>query len=378
MTEAKDHFRTVHVDKGERVLIYFTPVDDFTTSIMQYTLNILGLQDTNIVFKKGESPTGVVGMASVEDMKKHALLHRNERFAHGQPVGVTFEYDPKEVSKLTGVPFNLSYTISNFDQSISKTSERFPFIPPAMSDSWRSPYLKSGFLGLQHAIEESLIHIIIDKQKTAQIRMVDEEAAAEARNMDRANGSSEHKMLEKWEIDENILFFMIEQTLEEIRKEKQRREEELKHSNYDYDVTLNKRVINSNGPLGRASFQEDTNDKAPEHKIRSLSTLTELPHRSLKAFNFDRYGTVEYRHLILYVVTFSLVVAYSFMTFLTVHPISTENASGMTELLTIHGLRKRVRWSILCFHAFVFRAITSALVLMAMRVDYGHGRVSEQ
>lgn len=108
---------------------------------------------------------------------------------------------------------------------------------------------------------------------------------------------------------------------------------------------------------------------------RLIKTAQELPQRSLKMFSYNMFGTEEYRRLITFVVTFSLVVSYCFMSFFIVKQIAREDASGIRDLLAVHGLPFYMHWVMLFLHALLFRIITSIFVFLCLTIDLGNGSV---
>lgn len=176
-------------------------------------------------------------------------------------------------------------------------------------------------------------------------------------------------MLNSDEIDEDLLNFLISETLEKIKKEKEKRE---RTQAFGQDPN-----VDSGGVYGR-SLRGGGKGIGLSQRVRPITTLEDLPQKRLRTFSSDHNnGTEKFRDLLSYVVTFTLVVAYTLMTFFTVKHIAEENVSGIKELLQIHGLPHYVHWTMLFFHAIVFRLISSALIFLAFRIDYGNGRVGK-
>lgn len=93
-------------------------------------------------------------------------------------------------------------------------------------------------------------------------------------------------------------------------------------------------------------------------------------------YSYNMYGNEVLRGLIAYAVTFSLVVAYSFLSYFIVKQIASENLSGIKDLLQMHGLQYSTHWRLLIIHALFFRSITSLMVTFALRVNTsGQGSV---
>lgn len=151
MNEATSAFRSLHTDSRKQALIFYSPVTEFTVAVMDKTLEILGINENNFVFKRGQSSFGAVGVNDTLEMYERAMFHRNERISHGEPVGVVFHYDPKEISSMTKVPYNVTYSISVFDESIAATKEQFPYVPSAESENW-SKFYNLRFKIFQYAI----------------------------------------------------------------------------------------------------------------------------------------------------------------------------------------------------------------------------------
>lgn len=233
-----------------------------------------------------------------------------------------------------------------------------------------TPYLTSGFIGLQYAIEESVIRIILEKQKANELQERVKNTQVNARSLE-ISGEDEDALLNSDEIDEDLLNFLIAETLEKIKKENDKRER-MKALGRDLNS-------GSGGPYGRRFRGGVGGGKGiglSQH-VRPITTVDDLPVKKLRTFSSDHNGSERFKDLLSYVVTFTLVVAYSLMSFFIVKHIAEENLSGIKELLQIHGLPNYVHWTMLFFHALVFRTISSCLILLAFRIDYGNGRVGE-
>lgn len=136
MDKAVEKFRTLHTDSEGRTLIYYYPVTPMTTIIMENTIEILGVQNENMVHQSGEALWGAIGMESEMEMIEQAVFHSYEEDYHRQPVGIMFILDEGPKDPETEIPYNITYTICTFDDSISHTYDNYPYIHPASSAKW--------------------------------------------------------------------------------------------------------------------------------------------------------------------------------------------------------------------------------------------------
>ncbi|ODM94442.1 ATP-binding cassette sub-family A member 3, partial [Orchesella cincta] len=296
METAISEFRDKHADGFGSVLIIYTPVNDFTTDIMRFTIQKLGLGDYNRVDKKGRNARGVVGAQSQVELVERALYHKKENHNHGLPVGIIFNYDAKDIDEITKLPYNVNYSIMSFDKTIHNTADNYPFVSPPKSKSWLSPYIKSGFIGLQYAIEQSIIQNVFEKQKEAE-----------------------------------------------------KREWKMKDAEFKPNISTH------------PQFFQGIND------------VFDMPDIKLQMFTYANFRNALFRSFVTFAVSFGLVFAYSFMSFFIVRQIVQENISGIKDLLQMHGLPHYVHWASLFFHTVFFRAITTILVVLALRTDFGFG-----
>ncbi|ODM93331.1 ATP-binding cassette sub-family A member 3 [Orchesella cincta] len=328
------HFRVKHADPNNHVLLMYTPVTNFTTAMMKSTMELLALDSYNRIDKKGLRPIGVIGTKSKVELVERALLHRKEQNGHGVPVGVSFEHDENDMHSVLKVPYDLTYTIYSFDESIHATADNYPFVEPPTSKLSLSAYVSSGFLGLQYAIDNAFIRMVMERQRRDAVK-------AETRNLDTSD-------------DVDDLFDFLD----------------------DPDIELGPesvRAARSDPGSGGAP-----NANEPESKRRAAVTdPLELPEMKLKMFTFANWRNQRFRHLVSFSVSLGIVTAYSFMSFFIVRQIVQENTSGIKDLLQMHGLPHYIHWIILFFHALFFRSITSLFVVIGLETDYGYGPLVE-
>jgi len=125
---------------------------------------------------------------------ERCLLHRLDRNMHNSPVGIEFELEDEDVG--LKISRKLKFAIRTFDKTISETLESHPYVqPPRKSGTWCKPrltflvsvetvsfwvillvdppYVESGFIGLQLAIQKAFLEIAHERllvQSTARIQ----------------------------------------------------------------------------------------------------------------------------------------------------------------------------------------------------------------
>ncbi|CAL8071293.1 unnamed protein product [Orchesella dallaii] len=335
METAISKFTEKHADPAGSILMFYTPVNDFTTDIMRFTIENLQLDDFNLVHRNGRNARGVMGAQSKVELVERALFHQKETEGHGLPIGVTFDYDEKDIDDYTKLPYNVNYSIMSFDTSIHETLDNYPFVSPPKSKSWLSPYITSGFIGLQHSVEQAFIRNVLEKQK-----------AAEKRDYKKTNKNRAFPEAE----EEDLFAFLDEE---------------------------------DNGIIGTKANARSFIDPQTKTKVSNFPMFTQriehisdLPNIKLQMFTYANFSNASFRRFVTFAVTIGLVVAYTFMSFFIVRQIVKENISGIKDLLQMHGLPHYIHWASLFFHALFFRAITSFLVIVAFRTDFGYGSIS--
>ncbi|XP_035716109.1 ATP-binding cassette sub-family A member 9-like [Folsomia candida] len=175
MQEAMVNFSTRYTNNDGRIFILFTPVNSFTESIMA-RVRVLLLDERSLAKNPLETypaatiKNGILGVETFEELIENTLIHRDETDAHGKPIGVVFHYNHKAIDPVTEVPYRLSFSIRHFEESISNTLDPYPYVKPRIATS---PYIETGFIGLQYAIQYSYfqhLHQKIHSNKTVNLK----------------------------------------------------------------------------------------------------------------------------------------------------------------------------------------------------------------
>ncbi|CAL8070747.1 unnamed protein product [Orchesella dallaii] len=392
METAMAKFREVHADSSHHVLIFYTPITPYTTLVMKQAIKLLKLADNNRVETHKHHTVGILGAESEIEMIERALLHRKERTGHGVPIGVRFEYNETDIEPDLGVPYDLKYAIYSFNESIHQTADNYPFVAPPESKSYLSPYVASGFLGLQYAIDRAVIDIVILKQMPEED--VDEKKKEEQQFKEKIqklfrlqlmrqfSTSTETEILGNMTMTSTYSSDTTNPTTAEPTITGPPTTEPTRYtytstngdsSTTDYPTTTEDPAT-MDDPSTRTNTTTELNNK---NYLRRITRPSDLPTIKLKMFTFANFRSEHFRNLVAFVVTYGLVVAYSFMAFFIVRQIVQENISGIKDLLQMHGMPHYIHWFCLFFHALFFRAITSALVVAALKINFGHGAIIE-